>query len=153
MDGVTEAALQAWLKTTPQVVRAANPEPWRKGEYVKLSGTDVQGFVSADLSRQGTLANGQRVMIVPLDSGGSGTVFASLIYTVIDGRTRFVGYIPSPAGHLGISVTGGRLEVRTPVYLGNDANCCPSRIHIEHDTLRGIRLVKLDAHDEKPPPP
>jgi len=148
---VSMATIHAWLATSPAVVRSKSPDPARHDEYYVLRGTQVQGFVTADLARRGTLANGQRVMIVPLDSGGSGSVFASLIYTVVGGQTRFVGYIPSAPGHLVVSVAGGRIEARTPVYGPNDPNCCPSAIHVEHDTLSGIRLVKLDAHDEKPP--
>ncbi|HEX3551503.1 MAG TPA: hypothetical protein VHT53_14050 [Candidatus Elarobacter sp.] len=146
---VTTAAINAWLASSPAVVRERSPMPDRHDEYVVLRGTDnVQGYVSADTASRAALANGQPVMLVPLDSGGSGTVFSALVYTVIGGRTRFVGYIPSPAGHLGVHVVNGRIAVRTPVYGANDPNCCPSAIHVEHDTLRGLRLVRLDAHDE-----
>ncbi len=150
MDAVTASALHAWLASSPAVVREKSPMPERTDEYVALRGTDnVYGYVSPQTASRGVLANGQPVMLVPLDSGGSGTVFAVLVYTVVGGRTRFVGYVPSPVGHLGMHVKNGRIEVRFPVYGANEPNCCPSHIRIEHDTLRGIRLVELDAHTER----
>lgn len=150
MDGVTSAVLNAWLASSPAVVRQKSPMPDRHDEYVVLRGTDnVYGYVTPETASRGVLANGQPVMLVPLDSGGSGTVFAVLVYTAIDGRTRFVGYVPSPVGHLDMHVRNGRIEVRFPVYGANEPNCCPTHLHVAHDTLRGIRLVQLDAHVER----
>jgi hypothetical protein len=39
--------------------------------------------------------------------------------------------------------------VRTPIYKANDPNCCPSGFHYERDTLRGMRLVKLNQYDTR----
>jgi hypothetical protein len=90
-----------------------------------------------------------RVMMVPIVSGGSGGVFTALLFTQIGGTTRFVGTLPSPAGHLGVSLEAGRILIRTPVYGAGDANCCPSAQHYERATLRGTRLVTEDRWDVK----
>jgi hypothetical protein len=149
MDAVAIETVRAWLKTSPQVVRQKAPMTLDKSmDYVVLQGTTIAGYIDPGSVVRGKLRNGQDVMVVPLVSGGSGGVFYSLLYTVVSAKTRFAGYIPSHDGHLDVRLSGGRLEVRTPVYGPGDANCCPSKFHVEHDTLDGIRLVKLDAHDE-----
>ena len=139
--------VNGWLASTNKVVRAPAPggmHPDGPSEFVRVAGTDVSGWI-ADTVGHGFLANDQEVMIVPLVSGGSGGVFTTLLFTRLGGRVQFVGIIPSPSGHLDVSLSEGRLLVRTPVYKAGDANCCPSAIHYERDTLRGTKLVKLES--------
>lgn len=147
------AQLDAWLASSPKIVREKPPIPptdaVRFPRYVSVKGDGSTGWLSPDLVTDGFLANGQRVMMVPIVSGGSGGVFTALLFTQIGGTTRFVGTLPSPAGHLGVSLEAGRILIRTPVYGAGDANCCPSAQHYERATLRGTRLVTEDRWDVK----
>jgi hypothetical protein len=153
----TLAQLDAWLATSPIVIRRAAPpdaasvDPGfaKRARYVIVPGADGRsGWVTPDDVTDGFLADGQRVMAVPINSGGSGGVFMALLFTQIGGTTRFVGTIPSPDGHLSVSVNGGHLVIQTPIP-GGGANCCPWALHFERATLHGIRLVSEDQWDLK----
>jgi hypothetical protein len=148
----TLAQLDAWLASSPKIVREKPPASAAAHfpRYISVKGVDGStGWVDPSLVTDGFLANGQRVMIVPVDSGGSGSVFTALLFTQIGGTTRFVGTLPSPAGHLGVSLESGRIVIRTPVYGASDPNCCPSALHYERAILRGTRLVTEDRWDVK----
>lgn len=110
---------------------------------VGVKGTHVYGYINRSIVDNGTLSNGQEVLVVPIVSGGSGGVFDTLLYTEFAGKTRFVGYIPSVSGHLDVHVSEGRLLVVTPVYGQGDAQCCPHAHHTVEYTLRGVRLVMI----------
>ena len=144
----TEAQVRSWLASSAQIVRSNEVPP--RGSSVKhaieLRGSDVRGWVVPSLALDGALVNGQEVMVLPLVSGGSGGVFTALLFTKLGGKARFVGYVPSPNGHLDIALDDGMLLIRTPIYgPGSGGNCCPSDFHFERATLRGIRLVTLAA--------
>lgn len=112
-----------------------------------VRGTSVGGFINPASEDDGFLANDREVLVIPLISGGSGGVFDALLYTRSGtGAFRFVGYVPSPQGHLLIYLNGGRIIVRTPIYKSGDAECCPSSEHWKIYTLNGIRLVLLVAY-------
>jgi hypothetical protein len=103
--------------------------------------------VLPDYVSNGFLRDGREVLIIPLSSGGSGGVFATLLYTrKNEARFRFVGYVPSATGRMGVSVTSGELLVVTPISLPNEPNCCPSKHLYERYTLDGIRLRKLRSY-------
>ncbi len=146
------AEVNGWLATTTKVVRIkprAGMRPDPQSEYVTVRGTDVEGSIDPAEARRGVLKNSQEVMIAPVESGGTGAVFGALLFTRFGGRTHFVGIIPSPNGHLHVAVAGGVIVVRLPVYKTGDPNCCPSGFHWEHDTLRGLQLVKLKEYDTR----
>ncbi len=147
----TLAQLDAWLASSPKIVREKPPaSAARLPRYISVNGVEGStGWVDPNLVTDGFLADGQRVMIVPIDSGGSGGVFTALLFAQIGGRTRFLGTLPSPAGHLGASLEAGRIVIRTPVYGASDPNCCPSALHYERATLHGTRLVTEDRWDVK----
>lgn len=152
----TLAQLDAWLATSPKIVRQAPPRGaatsafGKRARYVRVAGSDTaSGWVDPAEVTDGFLADGRRVMAVPIESGGSGGVFTALLFTQVGGTTRFVGTIPSVGGHLSVSVNGGHLLIQTPVYGANDPNCCPSALHFECATLRGTRLVSEDRWDVK----
>jgi hypothetical protein len=148
----TTAEVDSWLASTTKVVRTAPPGGMRltpRAEHVSVAGANVEGWIDPDEARRGRLANGQEVMIVPVESGGSGAAFDALLFTRLAGRVRFVGLIPSPNGHLDVALSHGAIVVRTPVYKAGDANCCPSGFHWERDTLRGMTLVKLKEYDTR----
>jgi hypothetical protein len=70
---------------------------------------------------------------------------------------RFVGTLPSAAGHLGVSLEGGRIVIRTPVYGANDPNCCPSALHygvnravVSPAAIWSDRLQATRGQDETP---
>lgn len=147
----TPAEVDSWLASTNKVVRMPAPADSTptvsKREWVHVTGTEVSGWIDPTAVDHGFLANDQEVMLVPIQSGGSGAVFQTLLFTRTGGRLQFVGIIPSRIGHLNVALSGGEILVRTPIYKPKDANCCPSGFHYERDTLRGITLVKLDTYD------
>ncbi len=144
---VSPARLAAALASAKNVQRKPSPDPNETEPYYVVAGTDAQGFVNADTDDYGYLANGADVLIVPLQSGGSGGVFYTLLFTTIATKPAFIGYIPSGAGHLDVYIDGGRLIVETPIYKGNDPNCCPSGHHVVTYTLDGTKLKKLSEYD------
>jgi len=142
---MTASESDVWLRLTSQITeQAPGPDPTIALRYVRVRGSEVAGYASPDFATHGFLRNGQEIVAIPLASGGSMGVAASLIFTVVDGHRRFVGYLPSPQGHLDVSIREGRLEQSTPIYGPKDPNCCPSRHRIEAFLLHGIRLVKVD---------
>jgi hypothetical protein len=148
----TMTDVNGWLATTTKIVRIRPPAGLRSDanvEYVSVAGTDIEGSIDPADARRGFLKNGQEVMIVPVESGGTGAVFDALLFTRLGGRPRFVGIIPSPNGHLHVAISGGAIVVRLPIYKTGDPNCCPSGFHWEHDTLRGLQLVKLKEYDTR----
>ena len=142
------------LAHTPGLVRAT-PVP---GDTIDLPYFRLQtpngpfeGYVNPDIGiTQGTLANGQKVVAAPLLSGGSMGAPYALLYTQVHGAWKYVGYLPSPGGHIGVDVKNGQLVVKTPEYGPSDPNCCPSHILVEYDTLNGITLKKLRTERVKP---
>src|SRR5260370_9485019 len=89
----TLAQLDAWLASSPKIVREKPPaSAANRSRYISVKGVDEStGWVDPSLVTDRFLADGQRVMIVPIDSGGSGGVFTALLFTRIGGMTRFVG--------------------------------------------------------------
>ena len=151
-DAATMAEIKGWLATTTSVVRTSPPpgvRPDRQTVYVSVVGANVEGSIDPAEALKGYLKNNQQVMIAPIESGGSGAVFDALLFTRFGGRTRFVGIIPSPNGHLDVAFANGAIVVRTPIYKAGDANCCPSAFHWERDTLRGVKLIKLKEYDTR----
>lgn len=138
-----------WLQSAPRIQLSRERAP--AGTMMltaSIRSSDAKGFVLSDYITHGFLANGQEVMVIPLGSGGSGGVFYSLLFTRINGAIRFVGYVPSPQGHLDISIAEGNLRIRTPVYSVGDPNCCPSHHHMQLATLSGISLVTIRRWNE-----
>ena len=126
------------------------PDSGGRPEY-QVAGAQMGGFVSPELVDDGFLANGQEVLIVPLLSGGSGGVFTTLLWTrtANGGAWKFVAPLQSGAGHLAVYIVSGKLNVITPIYVGNDPNCCPSNHHHEIDTIQGTKLRVLERFNDK----
>jgi hypothetical protein len=151
-DAATMADVNSWLATTTKVVRISPPPGMRadrQSAYVSVVGANVEGSIDPAEARRGFLKNNQEVMLVPIDSGGTGAVFDTLVFTRLGRRTQFVGIIPSPNGHLHVAVEDGVIVVRVPIYKSGDPNCCPSGFHWERDTLHGLKLVKLKEYDTR----
>jgi hypothetical protein len=136
--------LAAAFASAKNLKRAPIPLTTLTLPYYKLRGTDAQGYVAYDTLDYGYLANGSDVLIVPLESGGSGGVFSTLLFTAARSRPAFVGVLSSPAGHLDVHLQTGKIVVRTPIYGVNDPNCCPSAHKLVRYTLVGGKLKKLD---------
>jgi hypothetical protein len=136
------------LAATPQIEREHPPQnlPFA---YYRLKGTDVSGFVIPNIVGDGYLSNRQEVLVVPLDSGGSGGVFHVLLWTRVAGAAwHFAGQIASPDGRLGVSIDNGDLVAVIPVYAPNDADCCPSSLRRVRYTLDGTALRQIQARSD-----
>lgn len=145
------------MRNVPQLLRSTRgitqtppmPDSDGRPEY-QVAGAQLGGFVSPEFVDDGFLANGQEVLIVPLLSGGSGGVFTTLLWTRAGaGAWKFAGPLQSGAGHLAVYIVGGKINVVTPIYKGNDPNCCPSNHHREIVTLQGTKLRVLEQFNEK----
>lgn len=116
--------------------------------YYQLGTSETEGYVDPDTLDYGYLANGADLLIVPLDSGGSGGVFTTALFTKLHATPpQYVGTVGSADGHLAVYLQGGRIIVQTPVYGPSDANCCPSGQHFVRYTLADGKLKKLDSYD------
>jgi hypothetical protein len=127
---VPSAAFDA--KTHPYVnVRGA-----AEGEY-------VGGYLMSEDARAGTLAGGEKVVAIPLESGGSGGIFTQILFGRTGDRAyAYVGAIGS-GGHLDVRITGGEIVATLPYYGANDPNCCPSKRIVQAYAVHGGKLVKL----------
>ncbi|HEY4441516.1 MAG TPA: hypothetical protein VGN14_13745 [Candidatus Elarobacter sp.] len=149
----TPAQLDSWLASSPAIVKEKPPYATSAygtaARYINVKGANATGWVVPAEATEGFLADGRRVMVAPINSGGSGGVFSALLFTQTGTTPHFVGTIPSGGGHLLVSVNAGRLLIEWPIYVGDDPNCCPSALHFEHASVRGNRLVTDDHWDVK----
>jgi hypothetical protein len=92
----------------------------------------------------GQISTGQRVILVPLYSGGTQSIIYALVYASVHEKMAFIGYIPSP-GHMRPSIASGYIVIGTDAYVRGDRSpyCCPKHEHYEYYTLRGYKLVKV----------
>jgi hypothetical protein len=134
------------LANTPQIEHKQPAGSDAKNAFYEVKGTQASGFAIPALIDDGFLTNGQEVLIVPLDSGGSGGVFATLLYTRALGKPwQYVGYVPSPNGHLNVHIEQGTLVSITPIYASGDPNCCPSKQHHVRYSLVGTKLKQVGS--------
>jgi|GEM_PF-5024876 len=136
------------MHSTPQISEQ-RPSPASGRKLYTVKGTDAGGFVLVDSVDDGYLANGQEVLIVPLDSGGSAGVFTTLLWTKRGGLWRFVGHLSSVRGHLDVHIQQGALNAIAPLYGTNDPNCCPSKHNRTIYTLSGTQLKKIHQFTSK----
>jgi hypothetical protein len=138
------------LDATPQLQRSRPEEQTPDSRYYKVIGTDVQGHINPEIDDYGFLKTGEDLLIVPLPSGGSGGVFDALLFTNVKSHTpRFIGYVPSPNGHLDTYISQGQLVVSTPNYGQGDSSCCPSRRTITTYSISGITMIKVSSRTER----
>jgi len=139
------------LDNTPQLERVLHPpRPIRNWRFYTVKGGHAGGFVAPEYDDYGFLRTGADLLIVPLESGGSGGIFDALLFTGLKKRPHFIGYVPSVSGHLLIRIAAGTIEVTTPNYGPRDPNCCPSSETDTRYTLDGIRLKKIDERTTNP---
>jgi len=141
-----QARIDAAIASAKNLHRKPSNPGFSMHDFYVVDGTPAQGFLSPKMDDYGYLANGTDVLIVPLESGGSGGVFYTLLFTSIATKPAFIGYVPSPSGHLEVFINEGRLVVKTPVYKGNSPD--PSHHVIVYDVV-GAALKKIDEYDER----
>jgi hypothetical protein len=136
------------LASTPQLERRVMKYGPQEYAYWEVRGARAGGYVFPPSVSDGVLRNNQEVLIIPLESGGSGAAFSALLYTRKGSATwRFVGYIASGEhGKLGVGVDRGELIATTPVYGPNEAECCPSKWRFVEYALDGIKLRELRSY-------
>ena len=150
---ISNVTLFRMLDATPQLKRNTKVAALGAWRYYDVRDTNAAGYVNPELETYGYLASGADVLIVPLISGGSGGVFYTLLYTRLRSKPTFIGYVPSKTGHLDVSIHEGKLLVTTPIYRGNDANCCHSAKHDMTYALDGISLRLLSKRTSAFPQP
>jgi hypothetical protein len=138
------------LKTDPSVPGSTKASP-----YVSIVGAPEGtngGTIDAAFARRGALADGTHVLAIPLDSGGSGGVFVQILFAQKgDSRPRFVGYLESGGGHLGVRIEKGAILAVFPDYGASDQNCCPSHfVHQTYTLARGRLQLTATNRSTKP---
>ena len=140
---------QAWLATSPNIVVRMETLPAMGilQPIVAIRGNRFGGgFIEPTI--HGTLKNGQEVAIIPLLSGGSMGVADALVFTKLGGKRKFVGDLPTPGGHLLITVSDGMIQTSVAMHEMGDSTATPSKRYITKYTLDGIRLVRVRASEE-----
>jgi hypothetical protein len=143
-DILPQKNLVAIVKGTPQLSLSA-----LEGRlYVTIAhvGQGV-GVLNASVVDYGYQADGHDVLIVPLDSGGSGGVFYTLLFTTVRDRPTYAGYIASN-GHLDVHLSQGIINAITPVYGPNDPQARPRAHKTVRYRLSGTTLVKIDEYTQ-----
>ena len=64
---MSEADVRAWLASTTQVKVVAHGPGSLPGPYAYVRASEVEGGVDAASAVRGTVANGQEVVVIPLD--------------------------------------------------------------------------------------
>lgn len=142
-DVIGRTLLFNTLDATAQLRKVAAPRPINDWRYYTVKGFNAEGYINPAFDDYGFLSTGADLLIIPLQSGGSGGVFSALLFTSLMHEPKFIGVVPSPNGHLTVSISEGNIEVSTPNYGPGDPNCCPSsRTYLTY-ALDGIRLHKI----------
>ena len=134
------ADTRAWLGTSPNIVVKMQHSTTAAGlrPFVSIVGNQFGGgYIQPTVV--GLLKNGQEVIIIPLDSGGSMHNDDALVFTKINGVRRFVGDLPTPGGHLIVEIKGGYIRTSTLAYSAG----VQIGQHVVDYTLNGIRLVQV----------
>jgi hypothetical protein len=122
-----------------------------KQPYVRIVGAPEGtsgGYIDPDYATIGTLADGTRVLAVPLESGGSGGVFTQILFAQTDGAAPvYAGYVTS-AGHLRVDVSARGIIATYPIYGPNDANCCPKQYGHDLYGIAGGKLVSVSLFSQ-----
>ena len=143
-DVIGRETLYKTLDATTQLRKVTPPRPINDWRYYSVKGSDAEGYVNPAFNDYGFLSSGADLLIIPLQSGGSGGVFSALLFTSLQHRAKFIGIIPSGSGHLTVGISEGNIEVSTPNYERSDPNCCPSSWTYLTYALDGIRLRKIN---------
>ena len=148
-DVISRTRLAAALASSSQIHVCSDKPPFGNARCVAVGQGQYRGFLMPETLSYGYLHDGQDLLIVPLGSGGSGGVFVDLLFTSVMSKPYFIGVVPSETGHLQVSIADGQILVETPVYKGNDPNCCPSAKHFIRYNLRRNALVKIDEFEHR----
>ena len=146
------------IDRTPQIERPDSRSPFGNNYvHVRIKGTGYDGWIIPGDVYVGELAGGRNVLTAPIESFGTGAIFAALLWEEEPaGSWRYAGSIASPDGHLNLWFEGGAMLALTPVYKDSDAECCPSAHRLTRYTIENARIVELGvrtiARDEHLPP-
>ncbi len=146
---VSESRIDAALASSDKIHSCHDDPSFGKARCVSVDTTGYQGFLVEKSLDYGFLASGDDLLVVPLQSGGSGAVFVTVLFTLVMTKPYFIGVVPSDSGHLDVYISGSRIVVETPVYKRGDANCCPSAHHFVTYGLRRRALVKINEFEER----
>jgi hypothetical protein len=148
---LTAAQVVTLVKTAPQLKIdtsvASGALDSKTHPYVNVRGAPegqyVGGYLMGDDAHDGTLAGGEKVLAIPLESGGSGGIFTQILFARSgDHAYAYVGAIGS-GGHLDVRITNGEIVATLPYYGANDPNCCPSKRIVQAYAVRGGKLVRI----------
>jgi hypothetical protein len=152
------AQLLALVKATPKLkidksIPPSDAFDAKTSPYIAVLGVPegqaVGGYLAGSEAHRGTLKDGDNVIAVPLESGGSGGVFTQIVFAQHQHAAYvYVGYISS-GGHLDVRVRDGAIVATLPYYGPNDANCCPSKFIVQ---TYAIAAGKLKQTGEKTVP-
>lgn len=85
------------------------------------------GIATPSISYGDLTGDGLDEVVVPIFSGGTAGDIAYYVLSVVNGRATVVRAV-NRTYKVGVSIRGRKLVERVPIYAGDDANCCPSRI-------------------------
>ena len=111
---VALSRVDAALASSTQIHSCTDKPPFGSARCVAVGKEQYRGFLFSKSLDYGNLDNGQDLLIVPLGSGGSGGVFADMLFTSVMTKPYFIGVVPSETAHLSVYISGGRIVVETP---------------------------------------
>lgn len=136
----------AILAQTPAIERLPASRVLDHGHArYRIKGTTFEGAVIPEEVVRSTLSSDLVVLTVPLESFGSGFVFATLIYVDQAGSWAYAGYVSSDRGHLRVWVEGGYILARIPLYKPSDPEVRPSAHRLARYTIARSKVVELDS--------
>jgi hypothetical protein len=141
-DLYSDLGVEALLEQTPQLERTHAPG---NTPSFRIKGTPYDGLVVRAAVLDAVLADGPEVLVVPLDSGGTGVDFVAPVWAGPAGDWHYAGYIASPRGHLQVFMEGGYIVTRTPVYAASDPECCPSASRVTRYTVKSNKIHAVDS--------
>lgn len=123
------------------------PQPQISGlQCIDLKHFGPPGYVDPAKVTTGSLATGQKLLIVPVVSS-NGDALNTVIITQVDNNDIFAGALSAEHGQLDVFVKNGALYVVTPDCAAADAHCHTSAQHTAIYTVSGADLLQTGEID------